>query len=191
MRAYVVGVVSALVSRWSSFRARVASIIGAIRSVFSNVFGRLRSIAGTALGAILNPVQGVKTAFDAVSSAIRGVIGWIRNIRWPKPPAWLSKVGGAIGGIFTRSAPAPAGRSLLGARTMRAALTAPRMAAATTAATGVPRLSRSVRASVASGDTYMITVAGGLDSADTIARRIEKLLADRQRRTTGRVVAGA
>lgn len=189
IRQVAANVVSAVVARVSAFRARFAAIVNAAKAVWSRVFSGMRSVAARVMNAVLAPVRAVKSAFDAVVGAISNVIGWLGRIRWPKPPAWLSKVGGAIGGLFSRSAPAAATMSARSAMPMARSLRATATTAATTSAS-VPTLAKAATrmARASSGDVYNITVAGGMDSADAIARRIEQVLAARARRT-GRPVA--
>lgn len=142
-----------------------AAVIGAvwsgIQTLASAAWRGIQSAASVALNAILMPIRAIKYAFDAVVDAIQSVIRWLGNI---KIPSALSGIGSAIGGLFGRSGG-------VSAPTFRAAgLTYSR------AASG--------------GDVYRITVLGGIETSDTIARRLESILASRARRVSGTVVGG-
>jgi phage-related protein len=69
-------------------------LIGVIGSCIG-VFGKLGGVFGSVIGAVGRAVG----AFSSVSSAISGLIGLVgrligalSNIRWPKPPGWLSAI---------------------------------------------------------------------------------------------------
>lgn len=166
---------------WSAIRGVVSRAVAAMKATFnglktaaSAVWRAISSAARGPLNAIKTIIGGIRTAFDAVARAVSNVVGWIGRIRFPEPPAWMKKVGGAIGSVFSgRAASAPSGGGLASNRA----------AAPTAGAWSSGGTSHSVRAGNMGGTTTIINVQGGLDSADTIARRIEALLAARQRRT--------
>jgi hypothetical protein len=72
-------------------------------------FGRLVTAARIAFNIIKTGIRAAFLPFNAVAAVIRGIIslvkslvGWLGRIKWPKPPAWVSKVGTVIfasGGI--------------------------------------------------------------------------------------------
>ena len=76
----------------------------------SETFRRIVDAAGRAgrdaIGWIVDKTQ-------ALIDKVRGIIDWIGRIRWPKPPAWMLKVGKGIGDLFGggKGGPGPRGPS--------------------------------------------------------------------------------
>lgn len=130
---------------------------GAVNTV-SAIIRTLQSVFTSVINAIMVPINWLVDAFNNVVGAIKNVINWLGKI---KIPDVFGAIGDFIGGRGV--AAAPAGVSTFAGPSVQA-LGAGRAAAA--------------------GSTT-IYVQGGLDSGDTIARRIEQVLAARERRTTG------
>jgi phage-related protein len=158
IRAVINAIVNFFVSAWTGAVQAVNAVFKVLGDVFSSV-----------LNAILTPIRWVVDAFNNVVGAIKNVINWLGRIKIPD-------VFGAIGNLLgggARSA-APSGFSTF---------------ALAPAAAGFSARSASFAAPAAYASTggagTTINVNGGLDSADTIARRIEALLVARQRRTGG------
>lgn len=136
---------------------------GAVDSVTS-IVRTLSSVFRSVMDAILVPIGWVVDAFNNVVGAIQDVIGWLGKIKIPD----LGAIGDFFGG----------GRSATGSSATFAA---------TPSAFGVAgRSSVPLRAAIGGGGGgTVINVQGGLDSADSIARRVAQLLGDRQRRAGG------
>jgi hypothetical protein len=181
--------VKAAASRvWSAIKGIVSRAVAGIKATFntlkaatSAVWRAISSAAKGPLGVIKRIVDGIKAAFDAVAGAVQSVVGWIGRIRFPQPPEWLSKAGGAIAGVFSSSAPAPAPAAFSARSAASTTGLAPRLGT---------RVLRSSSRRTSGGGNVVINVTGGLDSADTIARRIESILRDRARRTGQQGVIG-
>lgn len=176
---------------WNSIKNVVTTAVGGIKRTFqtlkaaaSVVWNAISNAAKGPLNAVKSIINGIKSAFDAVVGAVQNVVSWIGRIRFPEPPAWMKSAGSAIGNLFR------SGTSAGGApEAPLSSLMSTRAAAPTFSASG----SGGRRAAGGGGitQTFNINVDGGLDSADTIARRIEKLLRDRARRTGRPVTIGA
>lgn len=157
---------------FAGIRAVVERVASFFRSIWQNavnavkaVITTLRSVFTSVFNAILAPIRAVQRAFDAVVGAIRNVISWLGRIKIPD-------ILGSIGGMFGAGASASAAGYYAAAAPAGASLRSPRLgAAATRAASG--------RGGI------VINVSGGLDSADSIARRIEDVLRRRERRAGG------
>lgn len=168
----ILGVVQTV---WGGIRAAISTVINwintainAVRGVFDSVWNgilastravwnALSSVIQGALNAILNPIRAIQNAFNAVVDAIRNVINWLSRIKIPSFGSLTKLVGG-------KSAPAAA------SSTPAAAVRAPRLGAT---------------AGAASGGGVTIIIQGGLDGADTTARRIAQLLEGRAQRVGG------
>lgn len=147
----------------------VAGVWNGILSTASNVWNTLSRIVQGALSAIMGPVNAVADAFWGIVDAVSAVIGWISRIRIPDLSA-LNPFKAVM------AAPATAGVSTFAASP---ALGAGLRKSPSLAAFGV----------TGGGSGITINVSGGLDSADTIARRIQQLVQGRERRTSGVVVS--
>lgn len=173
-------ITSAARSAWNWISSAVAAAIGGIRAAMAgvgsfisgiwnnilnagaSVWRTLQSIVGSVADAMLWPIQRVADAFNAVIDAVRGVIDWISRIKIPD----LS----VLNPFKSAAAPQSVGFAAVSSPSMLRGVSSP----------GLPR---SVAGSGSSGIT--ININGGLDSADTIARRVEQLLAGRERRSGG------
>ncbi len=127
------------------------SMVEAIGGVFSTAFG----IAKRVVEAMLSPI-------NAVINAIRSLIGWISNIRFPSMPGWLSNLN-----PFSRSA--PTGQTL--APASAAAFASPSAARAMIAPFGVggaPRLSQNLT-------NVNVVIQGALDPV-AVGREVRKVL---------------
>lgn len=158
---------------WANIQAAVGVVANWFKSVWKSavdiivsVFRTLGDVASNVLDAILAPIEWIADAFDNVVAAIRSVIDWLGRI---KIPDVLGSIGNLLGGGRS-AAPALAGFSTFAA----------------TPTAGVGRV-RAPRAA-ATSSTVNITVNGGLDSADTIARRVNNVLTTRSRRSGGVVI---
>lgn len=58
---------------------------------------KFRAIVDAAGEAGKKAIGWVVDKTQSLIDKVRSVIDWIKKIRWPKPPAWMSKVGSAIG----------------------------------------------------------------------------------------------
>ncbi|MCL1871945.1 MAG: tape measure protein [Promicromonosporaceae bacterium] len=186
-KALITGATIVFTAVFNTVRGAVSAVSGFFRSawqtavsVVSGVIRTLQGIFTSVFNAILTPIRAVSNAFQAVVGWIQSVISWLSKIRIPN-------ILGSIGNLFG------GGRALTVTGTYAAATPfAPLARGAAPAATfaGLPRLASLPRlAAGGGGDTVFITVEGGLDSADTIARRIEQLLTARGRRAGGVTVA--
>ena len=176
VRQAVVTVVTWMIEKWRQFKAVYTVIFTAVRSTGKAVFEALGRIAGSALRAILSPVEALKAAWDAVWSAIQSVISAIRNIRFPSMPSWMRSVGSAIG-FSTMAAPMDDGGVTARVMATDAAVTQQLVAPAPYAAA-----SRSTSATGGTGNVFQITVNGALDPIGT-ARTIERVVGKNMRRT--------
>jgi len=160
----------------------IRSIVSAVTSFFrdawnntidvvTNIVRTLQGVFSTVFNAIMVPINAVINAFKTVVEWIQNIINWLGKIKIPD-------VFGAIGDLFG------AGRSV-------SVNASPFVAG--TAGVGTARLGAGVGAYAVTGGgpTYNINVTGGLDSADTIARRIESVLRARERRTGGVTITKA
>jgi hypothetical protein len=142
-----------------SIQAIIAAVWTSILNAGKTAWEALKNVVMSVVNAILHPIQALESAFRAVVSAVQAVIGWISKIKIPN-----------LGGLKIGGQAAPAGVAVgVGGRLGLA----PSFRAATGGFSAAP----------AGG--VSITVYGGLDSADTIARRIEGIMTARSRRTSG------
>lgn len=166
---------------WNSFVAVVGNVINGIRAVVGTVASWFQSVWNSAINAvsaiirtlqgifasvfnaIMGPINAVIGAFNRIVSAVKDVINWIGKIKIPD-------IGGMLGGLFSVGAQSAtfAGGSALVSGSALAAGSLGSVPAASGVAAGT-----------------VINVYGGLDSGDTIARRIDQLLRERERRTGG------
>jgi hypothetical protein len=144
-------VVSAIIR---GYIAIYVGIFEGIKAGVGAVWGWLKDAAGTALSAILAPIRAVESAFDRVVDAIRDVIDWLSRIKLPKV---LTDIGGAISGIFGRSASVAA--SSTGTSSLSSAPSAARFAAA-------PLLRRASSSSSSGPVTINVSVP---ESSDPVA----------------------
>jgi hypothetical protein len=163
IRSIITNVTSFFRDAWNNTVNVVTSIIQTLQGVFASVFN-----------AIMVPINAVINAFKTVVDWIKNIIDWLGRIRVPD-------VFGAIGDLFSAGARSASPAGMVAT------------SAGVTAFGGTARLSAGAgaRAVTGGGPTYNINVSGGLDSADTIARRIENVLRGRDRRTGGVVIARA
>ena len=150
------------------------SVVGTVASWFENIWRdavrgvqviiqTLQGVFSSVFNAIMSPIRAVIGLFDSIVGAIQNVISWLGKIKIPD-------VLGAIGGLFGASASVALAPST----------------ASVFAATGVSAAVPSAAAYGASGaGGTVINVYGGLDSGDTIARRIRSVLDARDRRENG------
>lgn len=167
VQAYVI----ALATVWRTVFNTIKTVIDNVVSFFTSAWGAavksveiiiktLQSVFTTIFNAIMVPINAVVDAFNAVVNAVKSVISWLGKIKIPD-------VFGTIGKLFSG--------------TLSASVAAPAVSAYAGPSVGA----LSARAAVASGGGTVINVSGGLDSADTIARRIGQLLNQRAQRTGG------
>lgn len=193
MRPVIDAVANWFKSSWNNAVNAVKAIVNTVRNVFSTVFNAVRSVVQgvvnwfrsawqgavnsvnaiintmraifqNVMNAILAPIRAVQWAFDGIVSAVRNVINWIGRIRIPN---FLS---GLFGGGRGRSI------AFEPLAVMRA-LSAP--------AYSGPSVMRMSARSAGNNRITNITVNGGMDSADAIARRIQGILNSRDRRANG------
>jgi phage-related protein len=163
---------------WQSFTSAVNTVVSGIRAVVgvvatwfaaqwtkavavvSSIIRTLQGIFASVFGAIQGAINGVVGAFNAVVNAVKNVIGWISKIKIPN-------LGGLFGG-GGKSAPMSFG--MVPTVSGRALTAGP--FGSVPAVTGVTA-------------GTVINVYGGLDSGDAIARRIEQVLRERDRRNGG------
>lgn len=138
----------------------------------SNIVRTLQAIFTSVMNAIMVPINAVAGAFNAVVNAIKNVINWISKIKIPDLGGLF---GGGGGGGGSRSA-------AVGFAAAPAAMTA-MSALSTYSGPSVGVLT--ARAAASSGGGTVVNISGGLDSADAIARRIQQVLQQRDRRTGG------
>jgi len=129
-----------------------------------NIIRTLQSIFVSVFSAIMGPINAVVGAFNNIVGAIKNVISWIGRIKIPD-------IGGMLGGLFG------------GGRSVAVAGSTASIFSARGVTSAVP-LGAAYGARSASGGT-VININGGLDSADTIARRISQILNQRDRREHG------
>lgn len=176
--AIVTAYIQAYVTIFRAIFEGVRSVVTAVASFFADawrnaiaavqaVLGTLGRIFNSVLSAILAPINWIVDAFNNVVAAIRNVINWLGRI---KIPDVLGAIGGILGG---KSAPATAGFVAPAGFSARSA-----------GAVATPR-------SITTAGATVININGGLDSADTIARRVQQLIARRDRRAGGVVIARA
>lgn len=158
VRAVVQAVVSFFVNAWKNAVAGVQAVLQVLGRIFKQVFD-----------AIMVPINAVINAFKTVVSWIQNIISALGRIKIPD-------VFGAIGDLF--------GASGGGARSAPAAALSTAGGPALYSARGVS-LRSVTRAASTSGAGTTINVNGGLDSADAIARRIQQVLTQRERRVGG------
>lgn len=169
---------------WRGMQNVVNGVIGGIRNVVSSVTGffqsawnnavnavnavvrTLQSVFSSVMNAVLAPIRAVKSAFDAIVGAVQNVINWISRIKIPS-------FGDLFGGGGGRMALNVGGGGL-----MRA------MAAPAYSGPGTGAMLMMSRAEPPA-PTTTITVQGGLDSSDAIARRIQQILGARTQRAGG------
>lgn len=187
---WVVSKVSEL-TRW--FASNVPAAVARARSMVSTAFRVMTTPIRVQIAVVSSLVNWVRThipnaataaknkavgAFNAMTAPIRAVVSWvdsligrIRSIRWPSPPAWMSKAGGAIGNLFGsyRGAGAPA---LGGARSAYApaVFAAPGELKAASSTVTVGRLGGRQ-----SGAAVQIIIQGAVDPVST-ARQIRRIL---------------
>lgn len=192
MRPVIDSVANWFKSAWNNAVNAVKAIINTVSAVFSAVFNAVRSVVqGTVnwfrsawqgavnavnaivntmraifqnvMNAILAPIRAVQWAFDGIVSAVRNVINWIGRIRIPN---FLSGLFGGRGRSIAFEPPA-----------LMRALSAP--------AYSGPSVTRMNARAGGNNRVTNITVNGGMDSADAIARRIQGILNGRDRRANG------
>lgn len=145
-------------SVWESAVRGVEAVIKTLQGVFTSVFN-----------AIMVPIKAVIGFFGDIVSAIQNVINWLGRIKIPD-------VFGAIGDFFGGSQSVAAAAPASGVSAFAGPVVSGR------ALTAVPS---PTYYGAGSGGGTVINVSGGLDSADTIARRIRSLLESRDRREGG------
>lgn len=186
MRANPIGIVVTIIA------ALVGAIIAAYKNseTFRSIVQKAGAVAKSAFDAVVRAVRPVVDFVGRLIDGVRSVVGWISRIKFPKPPAWLSSIGSAIGDLFGASQFAgPYEPGLVGA-------TAPRLGGPTSQA--LPRLGfmphlgggstgLAALAALSGGGLTVVTVNGALDP-DAVARQIERILARRATRTGRGVV---
>jgi phage-related protein len=160
---------------WRTIVSSFQNGLNQITSFFTSVFNGIKAIVGPVLtwlenlwssvmNTLLHPVQAIEAAFNSVVAAIKHVIDWLGKIKIPDL--------GAIGRMVTGQSVAIAGGASVAPMSIYSAR-------------GIGSVSpASVTGAGAAGGT-VINVNGGLDSADTIARRIRQILDSRDRREYG------
>lgn len=81
----------------------VQGIGGAVSTAWSGVWEALSApflLAWDGIKEIVQPaIDGLATAFGAISLAVEALIGWLGRISWPEPPDWMKSIIGAGGDI--------------------------------------------------------------------------------------------
>lgn len=155
----IVGTVAKFFSdAWKNAITGVQVVIKTLQTIFQNVFN-----------AIMVPIKAVIGFFNQIVSAIQNVISWLGRIKIPDVFGAIGNLfGGGGGGARSSSlmvAPAAGGFQAFAGRGLALAAPAP--------------------VAMGGGGGTSITINGGLDSADAIARRIQSVLQQRDRRTMG------
>lgn len=180
IRSVVQTVVNSIRSIVQGVANTIKSIFNGVKSAVSAVFRSIQNVARSAINAILAPIRAVKSAFDSVVSAVRNLISWIGKIRMPKID--IPKL------PWQRSAaPASASASTFAASSGPMGLA---RAMAPTSGNTLAGAMRGASAMLSGPGLTVININGGLDSADTIARRLERLLTGRARRVGAVQVRG-
>lgn len=166
IRGVVNGVLSWIIGAARGVGNFVAGVWNGILSSGRSVWDSLANIVRGAMDAMMGPIRAVQDAFNGIISAVQDVIGWISRIKIPDLSALNP---------FKASAPqAFATGGGVGVSSFAAGV-------------GLSSPSLGATASTRSGG-ITINLNGGLDSADTIARRIQQLLTARDRRQGGVVI---
>ncbi|MGO1318046.1 MAG: hypothetical protein ACTMIR_13565 [Cellulomonadaceae bacterium] len=148
----------------------------------------------TAIALIASNWDKVKAAMapviDWMTGAIEGIIGWFEKLG-----GWIADTFGAVGDFFggigegfMGAFSGDAGVMTLTADTSAISGFAPTILSADSGLTGSARFGTK-RPVTSGGDTYTYNINGGLDSADTIARKIQSVNAERGKRS-GRGMRG-
>lgn len=181
IRNTVSTVVNAIANTVRSVGNTISSIWNSIRSTVTGVWDAIRSAASSALNAILGPVRAVQNAFNNVVDAVRNLINWIGRIKMPSI---------SLPSLPWQRSAAPATASA----SMFAASSSPAMglarAMAPSSSNTLAGAMRGASSMLGGPGMTVININGGLDSADTIARRIERLLTGRSRRVGAVQVRG-
>lgn len=149
-------------------QAAMQAIVGAVRSVIS-WFGNLGPAANKAKDIGVRAFRLYTTPIRTVVNLVKDLIGWIGRIHFPKPPSWVSKVGGLFGG-------APAAAQAAGGRVSVTGRGGPAGAGGFTTIGGVSGF----------GTNVTIIVQGAVDKVAT-AKQIASLLREQGIRVTGTV----
>lgn len=164
-------IASFFTSLWSGIQSVVGAVANAFASAWQSAINSVASVInwlGSIFAGVFNGIQGaingIVGAFNAIVGAIQNVINWIGRIKIPD-------VFGAIGG-------------LLGGASATVATAGFASPAVFSARGNVAAPSAAVYGASGAGGT-VINVYGGLDSSDAIARRIQSVLSDRDRRSSG------
>lgn len=143
-------------------RDAITKVIDKIRDVISWVRERLGNAFTSARDVIVRAMEKVRKPFDVVIGLIKDIIERVRNIKFPSPPGWVSK----LGSLFTVPGRPEAGAVAYG----RGRSSGPLLRAAGAAGAGRGGIT--------------INVSGALDP-DAVARQIESLLLGQSRRRAG------
>jgi phage-related protein len=168
---YVRGWLTTFRTIFNAVRSAIQAVVNFFKSAWQGavnavktVMRAFQNVATAVFNAIKRPIQAVVGFFNNIVSAIQNVIGWLGRIKVPDIFGGLSRLMSG-GGLNATYAVAPAAFSTQGL--------------------GVP----SLRASSSGGSSTTINISGGLDSADAIARRIQQVLLQRDRRAHGVTIA--
>lgn len=158
---------------WSAVVGIVRGYINTITTVIDKVKAAAKAVADwlsgawetawdTAAGAVEDAVDLMTAPFDALLKVIGDIVSAVKNIDFPSPPGWFSK----IPGVKSLPVPTPAtyARSV-------APYAAPRVRSGT--------VGRVAAASAGGGPTVIVN--GALDP-EAVARQIRKILTDSDRR---------
>jgi len=162
---------------WRMIRNNVLGQLGKLREKAGSVGGWFRDTFGPI-------IDGISDAFGSVRDAVSSLVGWLGKI---KIPSGLSKLGDAVGGLFSGSAPLTLGQPRLmggvGSLDPRRGITA----GLATAAAGdgwsllrSARLPAPVAPTVLTDQSINIRVEGAVDSAG-VADQIIRLIRRRGR----------
>lgn len=80
-------------------QAALGWIVSKARDV-ATWFGKLGPAANVAKRIAVAAFKAYTAPIRFLIGLIKDVVGWIGKIKFPKPPGWLKKAGGAIGGLF-------------------------------------------------------------------------------------------
>lgn len=82
----------------------VQGIGGAVSTAWSGVWEALSApflLAWDGIKEVVEPaINGLATAFGAISRAVETLIGWLGRINWPDPPDWMKSIIGAGGDVI-------------------------------------------------------------------------------------------
>lgn len=139
---------------------KVRDVMHTARDIWATIWGKLKGPAESAIRPVVGLIESMGDAIAGVVDWVRRLIDKIKNISWPKPPGWVSKI--IPGGTSTTATTAPGVR--------------------------VSGVRGPVPAGVTTGGGVTIVVQGALDPV-AVAGQIRRILSADDRRR-GIVAAG-